>query len=216
MGTDIKILVFGDSDAYGAWDYDGGWATRLRKELTKKVIDTSQKFYCTLYNLSISGNTTENILKRFESEAKHRIDKNEKIIIIFAVGANDTIKDRKGNLWTTPTKFAKNVDKLTTLAREYSNNIVFVLPAPVDEARTNPVFWDADVNYKNARLKEYNGILKSACAKNGAQCIDIFDRWVKTDYKNLLEDGVHPNSDGHKLIFEEVKKFLVEKKIIEI
>jgi len=216
MGTDIKILVFGDSDAYGAWDYDGGWVEHLRKELTKKVIDTGQKFYCTLYNLSISGNTTENLLKRFESEAKHRVDKNEKIIIIFAVGANDTIKDRKGNIWTKPAKFAKNAEKLTAIARKYSDNIIYVLPAPVDEARTNPVFWDADVNYKNARLKEYNEMIKAACAKNGAQVIDIFGKWIKTDYKTLLDDGVHPNSRGHKLIFDEVKKFLVEKKIVEL
>lgn len=215
MGQDIKILVFGDSDAYGARDYESGWVERLRKELTKKVIDTSQKFYCTLYNLSISGTTTGSLLKRFESETNPRIHKNEKIIIIFAVGANDTIKDRKGNLWTTPAKFTKNVNKMTALARKSSNNIIYVLPAPVDEARTNPVFWDADVSYQNARLKEYNEIIKAACAKNGAHYIDIFDKWIKLDYNPLLEDGVHPNSEGHKLIFDEVKMFLIKKKIIE-
>jgi lysophospholipase L1-like esterase len=208
MGQDIKILVFGDSDAYGAWDYEGGWVERLKKYLTKKVIDTSQNFYCTLYNLSISGNTTDSLLKRFESETKQRIHKDEKIIIIFAIGANDTIKDRKGNLWTTPAKFAKNVDKLTALARKYSKNILYVLPAPVDESRTNPVFWDVDVSFKNARLKEYNEVIKAACEKNNAQFIDIFVKWIKSDYKNLLEDGVHPNSEGHKMIFEEVMKLL--------
>lgn len=26
-----KILVFGDSIAYGKWDSDGGWVARLRK-----------------------------------------------------------------------------------------------------------------------------------------------------------------------------------------
>jgi len=214
MAQDIKILVFGDSDAYGAWDYEGGWAERLRKELNKKVIDTSQKFYCTLYNLSISGTTTESLLKRFEFEIKQRIDKNEKIIIIFAAGANDTIKDRKGNIWTEPAKFTKNINKILALARKYSDDVVYVLPVPIDESRTNPVFWDADVNYRNARLKKYSEIIKSACAKNGVQFIDIFEKWIVADYKKLLEDGVHPNSEGHKLIFEEVKNFLRENKEI--
>lgn len=196
MAQDIKILVFGDSDAYGSWDYDGGWVERIRKELTKKVIDTSQKFYCTLYNLSVSGTTTGKLLKRFESETKPRIDKNEKIIIIFAIGANDTIKDRKGNLWTKPAKFAKNVDKLTALARKYSNSPLYVLPAPVDEARTNPVFWDAEVSYKNARLKKYNEIIKTACAKNGANYIDIFEKWKKTITRGFLKTACTPTQKG--------------------
>ncbi|MBU4245785.1 MAG: GDSL-type esterase/lipase family protein [Nanoarchaeota archaeon] len=215
MAQDIKILIFGDSDAYGAWDYEGGWVERIRKELTKKVIDTNQEFYCALYNLSISGTTTGSLLKRFEFEAKQRIGKNEKIIIIFAVGANDTIKDRKGVSWTAPIKFIKNINKLIALARKYSDSIICVLPAPVDESRTNPVFWDAEVSYKNARLEKYNEIIKAACAKNNVHFIDIFDKWIKTDYVTLLEDGVHPNSKGHKLIFEDVRTFLIEKKIIE-
>jgi len=35
------------------------------------------------------------------------------------------------------------------------------------------------------------------------------------DYKGLLEDGLHPNSTGHKKIYEIVKGFLVENRIIE-
>jgi len=30
----------------------------------------------------------------------------------------------------------------------------------------------------------------------------------------LLEDGLHPNSEGHKKIFESVKEFLIKNKII--
>ncbi|VVB59615.1 GDSL-like Lipase/Acylhydrolase family protein [uncultured archaeon] len=214
MGKDIKILVFGNSDAYGAWDFEGGWVERLRKTITKKVIETNQKFYCTLYNLSISGNTTGNLLKRFEFETKDRVDENEDVIIVFPIGANDTIVDRKGIVWTAPDKFAKNVEKLIKLAQKYAQQIIFISPMPVDEVRTNPVFWDADVSYSNLRLEKYNEMIKSACVKNNVLFVNIFEELIKSDYKNLLEDGVHPNTDGHKRIFEEVKKFLGENNVL--
>ncbi len=216
MGSDIKILVFGDSDAYGAWDFEGGWVERLRNVLTRKVIETNQKFYCILYNLSISGNTTDSLLKRFELEAKIRIDKNEEVIIIFPIGVNDTIIDKNGIVWTAPDKFAENIEKLIKLAQKYAQKIIFVGPMPVDEARTNPVFWDVDVSYSNSRLEKYNEMIKSTCMKNNVHFIEIFDKLIKSDYKKLLEDGVHPNSEGHKKIFEDVKKFLIEKKILEL
>ena len=60
------LCVFGDSTAYGAWDLEkGGWVNRLWLFLAKNKDDD-------LYNLSISGGTTETILARFENEAKVR------------------------------------------------------------------------------------------------------------------------------------------------
>lgn len=39
-----KIIVFGDSIAYGKWDHEGGWVCRLRK-----YVDN-------MYNIGKNGN----------------------------------------------------------------------------------------------------------------------------------------------------------------
>lgn len=211
-----QILVFGDSVIYGAWDEKGGWAGRLKSLVTEKIIATKRKFYCTLHNLGISGNTTNDLLERFESETTQRLKEKDDTIVIFGIGANDSIRDRKNIPWTAPEKFRENLGKLIEIAQKYSSKIIFIGMTPVDEAKASPVFWDADVLYSNAHLEKYNEIIKSVCIKNNAQFIDIFEKWIKSDYKKLLEDGLHPNSRGHRKILGEVKKLLVEKEMVDI
>jgi lysophospholipase L1-like esterase len=81
------ICIFGDSIAWGATDCEkGGWVERLKTELMVKDID--------VYNLGISGDTTENILKRMDAEAEAR----NPDIIIFSVGINDALKTNGKNL----------------------------------------------------------------------------------------------------------------------
>ena len=42
----------------------------------------------------------------------------------------------------------------------------------------------------------------------------ILNDFLDKDYKRLLEDGAHPNSEGHEKIFETVKDFLIQNKIV--
>lgn len=37
---------------------------------------------------------------------------------------------------------------------------------------------------------------------------NIFQKVIGTNYRNLLEDGLHGNAQGHELIFEEVRNYL--------
>ena len=79
------ICIFGDSTAWGAWDLEkGGWVSRLWLEIHKDMESGAK-----LYNLSISGGTTETILARFESEARMR----EADALIFQTGGNDASFD---------------------------------------------------------------------------------------------------------------------------
>src|SRR3989344_3552583 len=91
------ILVFGDSITYGAWDTNGGWVQRLRTYLDKKQL-ADPKLYYELYNLGVSGDTSTDLLERFEAETKQRIKRmsaKEEIIIIVAIGTNDSIINNK-------------------------------------------------------------------------------------------------------------------------
>ena len=84
-----QILIFGDSITWGAWDEEGGWAQRFKKEIDKKAITANFTSYHSVYNLGISGDNTNDLLERFESETQRRLDEGEEAIILFAIGIND-------------------------------------------------------------------------------------------------------------------------------
>ncbi len=213
-----QILVFGDSIAWGAWDREGGWVQMLRKFFDEKTLSTPEFQnidYFMVYNLGVSGDTTRWLLRRFESEVKQRAKEKERNIIVFAIGKNDSCFLKSKNSFLTPPKvFKKNIEKLIKSAKKYSSRIIFVGTSAVDEPKTAPIYWNKNMYCKNEYLKRYNEIVKSVCAKNKIRFIDIYEKFMESDYKKLLADGLHPNSEGHKLIFEIVRDFLVKEKII--
>ena len=213
------ILVFGDSIAGGAWDYEGGWVERLRmiinRNSVKAIRENAENDYNVLYNLSINSSTSQSIIKRLKSETKARDFENEKNIIIFDIGTNDCayMISKKNNIITAEV-FEKNLRELANIAGKIASKIVFLGITPVDEKKTDPIPWAQDIYYKNEHIKQYNNIISKICAEKGAKFIDVFELFCKSDPKRLLEDGVHPNTEGHKIIFEIVKRFLEEKGII--
>ena len=210
----MRILIFGDSITYGAWDREGGWAARLRKFLDEKTL-TEEDFYCLVYNLGISGDTTEDLLERFEFETEQRIKEKKDTAVIFAIGGNDaTFNNKDDQCQISQKEFKENIEKLIKLAEKYASKTVFIGLLPADESKTTPIPWAPNKSYKNEQIFQYDKIIKSVCRGNNISFIDVFNQFVNLDYKNLLEDGQHPNSLGHHKIFEIIKKFLVENKII--
>lgn len=197
------ICIFGDSTAWGAWDLEkGGWATRLWFYLAKREGDD----YVELYNLSISGGTTETILARFESEAKIR----EADALIFETGGNDAYEKGKGGPnKIPPEKFMANLEEIIKRAKKITENITFIGFNYVDESKTTPVSWK-DIYYKNKNTKRYNKIMKEVCEKNNVLFLDVLGLLNNDD----LEDGLHPNAPGHEKIFVKVRDFLSENKWI--
>ncbi|MDP3043192.1 MAG: SGNH/GDSL hydrolase family protein [bacterium] len=209
-----QILIFGDSIAYGAWDIEGGWAQRLRKYLDQKIINSGFELYYLVYNLGIDGETAGGILERFENEAKLRIWENEETIIIFSTGANDSIYNKtEKSFRCPPKKYKENLKQLFSLAKKYSDKIIFVGSTPVDR-RVDPIPWVPDCSYKNEYIKKYDEIAKAIFENNGGYFIEIFSEFEKLDYEKMLTDGVHPDSKGHEIIFKYVKNYLINNKII--
>ena len=197
-----KICIWGDSIAYGYSDLEkGGWVDRLK---TRYLLEDGISFY----NLGVSGDTTDDLLKRFDNEAETR----EPSIIIFAIGINDSVYLKKENKFRVlKEKFKDNVFSLIIKSRKHANDIVFIGANPVDEDKVTPIPWDpqANKNYYNKNIKKYNRILNDIVKEENLIFIDIYNEFLKnTDYKKLLHDGLHPNSQGHQLIFETVKKEL--------
>lgn len=220
------ILIFGDSITYGAWDIEGGWVQKLRNYFDKKTVSKPEYWnsdYLLIYNLGISGNTVTDVLKRFKAETDARLvekAEDEKVIFIFEIGMNDSciLKD-EGLFAINPHLFEWDLRALINAVEEYSYNIIFVGATKVDESKTTPVPWDTNRIYKNRDIQKYNNIIQGNCKgfmwgdnRWKLYYIDIFKQFEKRqDYKNLLADGLHPNTEGNNIIFEAVKKYLNRK-----
>ncbi len=209
-----QILIFGDSIAYGAWDTEGGWAGRLRNFMDNHIA-TAPNYFWLIYNLGVSGDTTRDLLERFDRETEARFDESEDHIILISIGTNDTIFDNeKKENWVPIDEFKSNLKQLINQARKYSDKIVLLGDTPVDESKVNPIPWVPNNSYLNKYIEEYNEVIKQTAQEQNVLFIDLLPEFQKIEYKNLLQDGDHPNSDGHKMMFEIVKNFLIEKKLI--
>ncbi len=89
-----KILVFGDSITHAALEEKGGWVGRIREFLIEHTSINTEDPYM-VYNLGISSDATETLLKRFESEAEQRRKENKEMIILITIG----IKNLKKDFW---------------------------------------------------------------------------------------------------------------------
>lgn len=200
------ILVFGDSLACGCWDKEGGWADRLRKFTNEKYLNDLDNAP-DIYNLSINGDVSGELLGRFESEIKPRAY--TETTIIFAIGINDSefLNDKK-EFFVPPEEFRNNLEKLTKTAQKYSSKIVFLGLTPVDDSKVDPCPWVPERSYKNEFVEKYNQIIKEESLRNKVDFVDLFGKFMERDFKKLLIDGVHPNAKGHQLIFCSVRDFL--------
>ncbi|MCH8741972.1 hypothetical protein IH779_03700 [Patescibacteria group bacterium] len=211
-----KILIFGDSIAHGAWDTEkGGWVQRTKSFLDEETLSESENEH-TIYNLGVSGNNTEDLLERFEFETKQRLkEDDEELIFIFAIGVNDSqFIHSKNGLKFSPEEYKSNLNQLLNLAKKFSSKIIFVGLTPVDEAKTTPIPWNTDKSYKNEYIKKFNDVLSEFCKEKKIYFIEIFKELIEKDYQSLLEDGLHPNSEGHKKVFEIVRDFIIKNKIL--
>lgn len=211
---DKIILVFGTSISFGAWDSEGGWVERFRRYINNQVIESNYENRNYLYNLSISGNKTTDVLKRFDSETQLRLRGEREIIILFEIGINDTIyKYDLGGFEVPAEKFKDNLILLIGKARKYSKKIIFMGLTPVDK-RVDPMPWHEGERYKEEFVTQYNRIIKDVAQAEGVYFIEIYQEFISDNYSSLLGDGLHPNDDGHEKLYEIVKDFLVKEKII--
>jgi lysophospholipase L1-like esterase len=205
------ICAFGTSTTYGAWDIEGGgWVNRLRRHLD----ETGSKDL--IYNAGISGDTTKDVLERFDVECKARCKEakayKEPFVILFSVGGNDAYL-LNGRVMVSKSAFRRNIRALITKASRYTKKIFFVEMHLVDESKTTPIPWNRKISYINRTTMEYNEILAEICDEKKVPLIRNTDKFTK-NYKSMLSDGLHPSDKGHEEIYKAVKAFLIKKGLI--
>jgi len=196
------ILCFGDSITFGLGK-KGGWAGRL-----KDYFEPKGEHNC-IFNLGICGDTSRDLLKRFDTEANARIRylyPEDKHTIIIAIGANDLKGiESPENLNINPAEFRKNILKLISKSKKYTKDIVLIGLIPVNENVTLPY---EDTYFSNKIIKEYNSIMRDCCKRNKIRFISLFEEMSKKDYKKMLYDGLHPNNKGYDFMFNKIKEEL--------
>lgn len=215
----MTLFCFGDSITYGNWDPKGGWVGRLRDYLDSKSLaaysgeNLYSTYYTLTYNLGIPGDTSSGLLERFESELIPRFNPDELTIILLAIGINDSrFYSKTGEHETDPGVFEQNIWDLWEIAIKYSADVAFIGLTPVDEDRTSPLFWEMDAVYKNEYIERYNNLIKEFCKSRKIPFIDIFSGMKDLNIKSLLEDGIHPNQEGYKVIEEIIRTTVFENR----
>lgn len=176
---DKTFCIFGDSVTQAAY-VKVGWVDLLRQYLEEKYCND----FVNVFNLGIGGNTTGDILKRFSSEAQSRYPTS----IIFAIGINDTKLNN-------PKEFRANLEKLIELAKKFTSEITFVGLVLGD--------WKGEELFSQEKTKNYNNILKEVAETRECKFIQLENILDSKDFM----DGFHPNEQGHRKMFEVVKKY---------
>ena len=189
-----KILVFGDSITYGQRDLEmGGWVNRLKLS----IANDSSIASCHVFNMGISGQTAGEVLERLERECRGRTLDDANNIIVLACGINDTQAVR-GRVLTAESDFRVNVRTLIRCAKRSAPHIIYLGLTPVDESRTNPVWWDRGKSWNNETIIRYDGIIREVCSEEGIRYVHVYDLIDASGN----EDGLHPSAEGHAVIAE--------------
>jgi len=199
----VNICIFGDSITWGAFlPFRAGWANLLRNYLE------SQDRRIALYDLGIDGNTSTDLLHRFDTEAAARCPD----ILIIAIGTNDSGYRQTIDRPLTPLdEFERNIQVLLERAKQLSGKILFVGLVKGDDTLTSPLPRSSTGKfYTKVNLKVYNDKLQKICQEQSVAFVDINGMLADEDF----DDGLHPNLGGHQKIFEAVRRSLIKTEFL--
>lgn len=215
----MRVLVFGDSITQGFWDTEGGWVERIRKHYDSlQVADLEGRDEPVVFNLGVSADNSENILKRIGSETVARTRHNVLPTILVQIGVNDSSTDSlpaDESVSLPIDKYAQNLRSIVEKAIPLSSKIVLVGLSACDESRTTPVSW-GDFHYTNDAIKNYEDKMRDIASELNIPFIPVFERFREEMGKgtDLLPDGLHPNNEGHafisKLVLQSLAPLLAE------
>jgi len=210
-----NLFLFGDSITWGSWDpIAGGWAQRLRAEIDR-FQTVHWEFWCPTYNLGIPGDTTKDLDSRIENEIAARMEPGDETIVLIAIGINDSVVAHSAKSLSVDEYFL-NLKSIVSKARKYTDKIGLLGLFPVDENLLTPVPWDTSISCTLKRVEEFN----ERCIALARECeIPALDFWKQLrdrDYRPMLFDGLHPNSDGHKWMYEAIREFLSDSGLLTV
>ncbi len=157
-----------------------------------------------VYNLGIPSETSTKLISRMGCECEAR----KPDTIVISIGINDALylKDIEKEQ-TDIDVFEKNIKEIINICKIYTKNILFIGLTRVNECYTVPINWNENEMYFNKNIEKYNEKIRECCIENQISFLNIMDVLETSD---LNIDGIHPNENGHKKLFEIIKEYLEE------
>lgn len=181
--AEVHVLFFGDSHTVGVGDPSGlGWVGRVVAATHAEGIPLVP------YNLGVRGETSEEVLHRWQGEATARASDLD-TTVVFAVGANDTSEEEASRVELTDSVGA--LAAMLRQAEEVGLPAIVVGPAPVgDEQQVE-------------RIANLSSRFAEACEQVGVPFVEVTAslRGNRTWRKEIAEsDEAHPGAAGYEAL----------------
>jgi lysophospholipase L1-like esterase len=159
----------------------------------------------TVLNKGIGGDTSGGLLARFQQD----VLQNKPDLVVILGGTNDLWWDLDINL------ILANIFAMACQAQHRDIAPVVGLPLPLfmenirNQNMMAPIAgWDRYIN----KLSELVNALAVAAKESEIACLDFYHLFLDTNQKVrgdfFLEDGLHPNKQGHRLMAEKMSELL--------
>lgn len=202
-----NYIIIGDSITYGIGDFEsGGWATMFKNYIVN--LDDSKVCNNYVHIAGFPGATSTDIVNKIPSILQSFMHEEFVNTVIVSIGINDTqiINEKLKN---SIEQYKSNIEKIVKIVTEKGCNLVILGLTRIES--DEKFLWKPDKYYDNGAISEYDrdlklildydSKLKKLCEENKIRYIPMQDILEKEDFI----DGLHPNRNGHKKIFEYVR-----------
>ena len=205
-----NYIIIGDSITYGIGDFEnGGWATMFKNYIVNK--DDSKVCNNYVHITGFPGATSSDILHKIDGILKVFLHKEFTNTVILSIGVNDT-QVFNGEPKNDIEQYKLNIEKIAKLVIDNGCNLIILGLTRIESSEN--FMWKPNKYYDNNIISEYDRDLKlildydtelkELCKDNKIKYIPMEKVLEKADFI----DGLHPNYNGHKKIFEYIIEFI--------
>ena len=201
-----NYIIIGDSITYGIGDFEtGGWASMFKKYIVEK--DDSLACSNFVHILGFPGATSRDILNKIDGILDGLKDETFDNVVILSIGVNDTVYFN-GDFKTSRDNYRENMLKLIRKITDSGCELILVgLTRIIIGESGDSYYTDSNIEVYEQDLKiisDNDEVLKELSESERINYIEMKDVLSKDDYI----DGLHPNTVGHKKMFERVKDYI--------
>lgn len=182
---DMRLIFIGDSIVAGSGDDEcRGWVGRVGSATRRAGVDH------TPYNLGIGGDTTADVLARWEQEVTRRLSDEIDNRLVAMAGVNDA----RDGVERDPEDSVRDLAAFVDGARGIGLEPLIVGPVPTRQ----PV--------ESERIGALSERFAAACAGAGAAYVEVHAALCDSEsfLASMESDGYHPDADGYAEIAQVV------------
>jgi lysophospholipase L1-like esterase len=198
----MRVLVFGDSIAYGKYDSQGGWVDRLKTTYSDRQLARLEDDLPSVYNLGVEGETTRRLTARLPREVVTRRnywEEDTEFAFVFAIGINDSLITDDGDFFSSPEQYAHDLQELYDTAQLFCKKLLFIGLTPVEDDHPRNHYYDTN------RVWEFEQVLRNFVREHSLPIVQLFEKFEKCKKEEFLyANGLHPNDEGHRIIYDAV------------